>query len=131
MTQVIDRETAIQLLERVVAERGADFTYEPMYVQGGGSAACLYVRDGAPSCGIGLALSYLGLTPEQLSELDAINNTGGETDIHQLGVQRKLADFGIRLEEDALYVLSGFQQKQDRSAEYGVALQAAKEARPW
>lgn len=128
MNQLINREDAVKLLERVVAERGADFVYEyPRMAEYPGSVVqCFYEHEGAPSCGIGLALSHIGVTPEQLRELDNLGYPHGESAIDELSVIGHLRDkFDIVLDSDAVDVLKEFQVAQDLKSPYATALQMA------
>lgn len=129
MTQVIDREQAIALLERVVAERGEKYTYtyresDPVNEKYG---SCLYEYEGAPDCGIGLALSYLGVEPEDLAELDRQGVDGDETGITNLPVVKYLEHkCGITFEDDGLPVFAEFQAFQDLGRPYSEALRLAR-----
>jgi hypothetical protein len=129
MNQLINREDAVKLLERVVAERGADFVYEyPRELQTGNGTQlqCFYEHEGAPSCAIGLALSYIGVTPEQLAELDDLGEDHGETAIDELMIIGHLRDkCDIIIEDEAVFVFSKFQCEQDLKQRYGTALQRA------
>lgn len=51
----LDYDTALALLERAVAEKGADYAYPRSY--------CVYFEpDGSPSCIVGHVLAYMGVT---------------------------------------------------------------------
>lgn len=129
MTHVIDRERAIALLERVVAERGEEYTYtyresDPVNEKYG---SCLYEYEGAPDCGIGLALSYLGVEPDDLAELDRQGVDGDETGITNFPVVNYLEHkCGITFEDDGLPVFAEFQAFQDLGRSYAEALRLAR-----
>ena len=63
MTKVIDRDEAIALLERAVNEKGADYVYPD-------KINCLYADGNRPGCIVGHALSYVGVSVDQLARLD-------------------------------------------------------------
>lgn len=109
--RVVDRAEAIALLERVVAERGADFMYKEQH--------CRYQYNGVPSCAVGLALSYLGVTVEQLMGLDYAGENTTFKSVHTL------ID-GFEFTPAAVAVLARFQFSQDHRAPYGGCLRDVK-----
>lgn len=123
---------ALALIKLAVTEKGEDYTYDS-------SGGCDYQRDGAPSCIVGHALSYLGVPGEALSRLDAANYeyededgylhaTVGSTDIDTLtdvGALEELA--GVRIDSDAQRVFSVAQLNQDKGLVWGGAYLAAEE----
>lgn len=120
MTITITAEDAVNLLKRVVEERGEDFSYKP-FPNTNGPVTCFYERDGQPSCGVGLALFYAGLTAEQLAVLDA---QGDDTGIDEYRTLEILSDeLDVTLEPKAVGVFSRFQVSQDREEPYGAILQ--------
>jgi len=123
MITTIDRDKAIELLERVVAERGRDFVYT-QNSSDSGKSFCSYERYGEPSCGVGLALSYLGLTPEQLAEMDDLADAA----VYSEDVRSYLFDLGFSMDEEANDVLCVFQGAQDSELPYGEALDRALRA---
>lgn len=109
---LIDAAGAFALLERVVAERGEDFTYSTLP----NSAMCLYVHDTpdgskVPGCGVGLAAAYAGVSLEELSKWDEYGVIGN--------VPQLIFD------PHAVRVLTAFQANQDTAETYAVALAAA------
>lgn len=116
----IDQDKALSLLAQAVDERGPNFVYEP--VTSGGGHACKYQHNGAPSCGVGLALHIAGAPIQALVDMDL-----DEYDTGINMVAWVLKDYGITLTSEAVAVLSRFQEKQDRSTPWGIALQEAKE----
>jgi hypothetical protein len=148
MSDVIEigKEQAVALLERAVAEKGADYEYQPVPHPNRGTQ-CQYQFDGAPSCIVGHALVYAGVPVETLVKLDkadewwneeheAADNIDDEerdwhyvdaTDIETLadaGVLTEVA--GIRLTPEAEKIFLAAQQKQDSKVQWGKAVEAAK-----
>lgn len=124
MTKTIDGPQAVALLERVVSERGEDFIYNNARSDGGGE--CLYFRHHRPSCGVGLALSYIGVPDTALHAMDT--EFENKTAFVSKEIQKYLFDTqGVEFDVEAVAVLTRFQQEQDHGAEYGAALTSAKE----
>jgi len=129
--RTIDKQEAITLLERAVAERGADWVY-PRY------AKCCYTVSGdsrigrelgyavgetGPACMVGLALSYA--IP---SELDAAVDEDAFVSVNGNGVQvlaKALRKQGVRVTKDALELMNAVQDRQDGRKPWGQALQQA------
>jgi len=121
----IDRNKAIELLERVVAERGGDFMYSPKRpaADTGKYNTCNYEFDGVPSCGIGLALSYLGVSAEDLAELDTQGGNADETGIGNIPVRNILEHrHNIVFDKQGLDIFKRFQMHQDNKVNYRTAL---------
>lgn len=110
-TKIETVEQALELLERAVATRGADFVYEKPE----GEDFCKYVRDDKPDCLIGVVLSMVGWTNEELKAADKLGT------VHGVAV-----DFAERLGSDAIVVLGAAQAVQDDGASWGKALTAAR-----
>lgn len=113
MTIHIDADKALELLEDVVTEKGADFVYE---APGGG---CLYVNGNQPSCLVGHALVRAGVSIEVLSKLDG---TRGSVPISSAD----LSD-AATLSEAASYIFSVAQDLQDGDNTWGYALDKARQ----
>lgn len=135
---VIDAVAALQSLRDVVAERGGNFVYRnnnsgtieaspndgvkrgfaPSWRD---SAVCVYVWRGLASCGVGAALSHLGVPLSTLVALDRI----------QGGVGAQISDVtipGVELTPAARSIYSAFQIAQDKGRTWGHALGLAEHA---
>lgn len=119
----IDKQTALDLLERVVALRGADYIYEK---GDNPSLSCTYARDGEPSCGVGTALHIAGADIELLTEMDEMYFYAGSSAIHEDDVITLLGLSGYNLDEDAVFIFNEFQEHQDAGFTYGECLTYAK-----
>lgn len=126
----INKSLALDLLEQVVQARGDDFIYhqftnpdvyrsEEDVPLGSG---CWYQYQGAPSCGVGEALSLAGVPNEVLREMD-----DDEDDTSLYAVTRVLENAGVHLTQDAVAVFTRFQELQDLEETWGASLEAAKE----
>lgn len=118
----IDGRQAVALLERVVAERGEDFVYQGV----GMEESCQYAGLEGPSCGVGLALSYLGVPDSSLDIMDTCFYN--KTAFNREEIQNYLSgSFGLEFDREAVIVLSRFQRNQDFGSKYSEALTSAKE----
>lgn len=125
-TTVIDADMAIALLERAVQEMGADHVYQRVHGEFdriGEATMCAYQHDGRPSCIVGHALSYAGVTIEQLREMD-------EAADEVTSVEALYGDdlLPVEMTDDAVTVFEAAQQAQDNGAPWGEALEAARKA---
>ncbi|WP_025157226.1 hypothetical protein [Leifsonia aquatica] len=123
-TITIDRDRAIELMERAVAEKGADYVYDLSDEYGTG-IACFYVRGGKPSCIVGHALHYAGVDIETLVELDSpagYSSTSIESIIENDRVP------GLSFTAEARAALRTAQSAQDLRETWGHSLDLAKEA---
>ncbi|WP_037355444.1 hypothetical protein [Amycolatopsis orientalis] len=109
---------ALELLERAVKEKGADYLYPRTYTAG--LPVCAYERNGKPSCLVGTALSYTGVTVEQLREMDA----AGYASFARLYMDDRLP---VELTDDAVDVFQAAQTAQDIGDIWGTALEKARE----
>lgn len=125
---IITQAQAIEALEQAVEAEGQDFIYEHILTElrGREIQVCRYEDQGVASCGVGLALSYLGVTPEILKSLD--RDTKDDTSIDSLETLGLLSDAGFILEPGAVAVFSKFQRSQDLHNSWGYSLNKAKEA---
>jgi hypothetical protein len=57
-------EEALDLLNRAIAEKGADYVYQ----RTADDDSCAYFKNGEPSCIVGHVLAYKGVTQEDLPE---------------------------------------------------------------
>lgn len=125
----INAQRALALLQEAVAERGDQFVYaqESKVVRGAHEnleeRGCWYELNGAPSCGVGIALHKAGVT---LRLLDTLDQAPGDTSI--TAVDHILSENGVELTLGALTVFSQFQTNQDLQATWGEALQDATKA---
>lgn len=107
---------AIEALRHVVSSTpgGFDFVYTPP----SDKDMCVYVRDGVPSCLVGQALAYLGVSIDVLEGLDtACEGKSASADV--LAVYYLTTDTAGR-------VLQTAQSVQDRQEPWGKALEAAE-----
>lgn len=117
----INAERALKALEEAVAERGAEYRYPAVDRP---DERCMYAYNGAPDCGVGLALSKAGVP---LEALDALDDNGVVIDGHQ--AIKVLSDFDVELTVAASQVLGDFQTKQDVAWTWGAALDRARRER--
>jgi hypothetical protein len=89
---------ALELLNRVVEEKGADHVYQ---------GKCVYFHGGAPACIIGHVMAYKGITPDDLE-----------------GNENSMAALMLDLGEDqkTRILLSIVQSKQDGGIPWGEAV---------
>ena len=113
MLKITIRE-ARKALKDIVAEKGSDFRYD--------ENTCVYAKDNAPSCGVGLALDKCGVPLTVIADLD---HTGFDTSFKSDGVQETLLTNGIVVTDAAKRVLTRFQYEQDSRQPYGEALKSA------
>lgn len=119
--KTISGRTALELLERAVQERGEDFVYSKIPNPRAGEddflndALCLYFHGGAPSCIVGLALSYEGATQH---DFEPYENMGASC-IDEID--------GLELTFNARRVFDEAQSKQDAGFTWGDAIDAARE----
>lgn len=138
----IDEQQALDLMQRAVNVKGADYVYETF----GDSAdhACVYVdttvrRDEAPapSCLVGHALVYAGVDPVLLWEADTEQatfedeeygdtHTVGDTGINSSEFRTYLKQHGVNLTERAVTVFAVAQTNQDMGISWGEALSKAE-----
>jgi hypothetical protein len=122
MTELITTAKAVELLDRALEEKGAEYIY-PRHRKG--DLYCVYEHNNAPSCIVGYALSYVGLTPADLNALDQTGKQAGGSPIWNLTDILK-ANYGIVITEGASVVLSKAQAVQDFGHQWGVAVYRAK-----
>ena len=121
----IDKQTALDLLERVVEMRGADYVYKKNTDSGFG-LTCTYERDGEPSCAVGTALHLAGVDTDLLAEMDKLYFSYGSTGIADYETIEFLARNGINIYDGAKHVFYEFQDKQDMGMQYDKCLNIAK-----
>jgi hypothetical protein len=100
----MDIGTALDLIAAAVNRLGADFVYQPVWVNDYRYLTCLYAHDGAPDCIVGHVLADAGVRPQ---ELEAMRDDGID-DLYRAG------RLPIALTLGALAVLQAAQQSQDR-----------------
>lgn len=126
MTILVDQKLAVELLERAVAEKGADYIYFPP----GSSGTCLYDNGDTPGCIVGHALSYLGVSNPDLGRLDDAPDNSDEissSGILPLSNTRVLeAITGVTLTPEAEEVWAIAQRYQDDKVSWGLAVSHAK-----
>lgn len=124
MSDLIDVNETLELLERAVAERGEDFLYPTKHVDDGAwrgngtsnshSTACRYARadNRAPACIVGQVLAYRGL-------LDLERIREGVDAREQVVIME-------RFTPTAIDILAEAQGLQDTGATWGEALGGAR-----
>jgi hypothetical protein len=122
-TMYLTYENALEVLQKAVADRGAEFVYTKRSAliddgKGGYTVnySCLYWHsdEEAPGCLVGLALHKLGVSGEALARFGAFAINRLAEDRPSLG--------GVVPSPDALHLLSTVQAYQDRGAPWGEAL---------
>ena len=122
MTEIIDRDRAVELLEKVVEAKGRDYEYAPPTDGQGNDIGCVYFApDGASCCLVGHVLAELDVKPEHL---DA---DGEDLKPNEAGIDILMVD-GVELTDAARYVLLEAQRQQDYGYTWGRALDRAKAA---
>ncbi|MFC5112650.1 hypothetical protein ACFPN7_01690 [Amycolatopsis halotolerans] len=99
-------------------EKGADYEYQRVYE--GNLPVCAYQRGGCPSCLVGTALAYAGVTVDELRAMDAAGFAG----IGALYMGDRLP---IEMTDDAVDVFQAAQTAQDIGHTWGTALKRARE----
>lgn len=142
MTIKIDRNKAIELLEKALEEKGPDYVYER--IDGG----CVYVSNGQPSCIVGHALAYAGVPIETISTFDeagkgdgpyswvdgssindlAVHNEYAYEEVVQEHEKTVLEANDIELDDEAITVFKVAQTNQDYLTSWGESVERAKAA---
>lgn len=125
MNAVLSKDNVIELLERAVEEKGADYVdpNAPNYV-------CEYAdEEGNPLCIVGHVLSYLGepLKPTEQEDFNGglhMTLWGSEQDAREVILNPSA--FGVDDYDVVGAVLGTAQRVQDRAGTWGEALEAAK-----
>jgi hypothetical protein len=123
---IITRPQALAALTDVVADAGRDFVYTERSNGEGALGTCLYwspVNSG-PSCGVGRALSRLGVSDETLRALDEPCYGTAIYSRSSVGILRQA---GFVMEPAALGAFMVFQRAQDQRYDWGYALDRAME----
>jgi hypothetical protein len=113
---VIDMGTALDLLAAAVRHRGAEFIYQPVWVEEPRYLTCRYATGGAPDCIVGHALAYAGI---DIAVLEALNDDV----VEDLYIQGR---FPCSVTLGALAVLRRAQQSQDGGCPWGEVLNHAE-----
>jgi hypothetical protein len=116
--QVIDVGTALDLLARVVDDRGEDFTYDPVANPSHQHGGYVYAFDGRPQCIVGHALARASVDVTRLEEM---------RDEHLRDLYRD-GKLPVVLSLGALIALDAAQRSQDRGRTWGAALDDATAA---
>jgi hypothetical protein len=109
---VIDIGTALDLLAAAVAHRGADFVYQPGWVDEPRYLTCRYANGGAPDCIVGQALAFADVG---VDEVAAMNDDG----VRELYLRGELP---VALTLGAVALFHAAQQSQDRGCRWGEVL---------
>lgn len=104
----LDLGQAVVFLEKAIAEKGADYVYEP--AQNG--ERCLYFDNGTPSCLVGHVLSYMGYDSTDVTE-----NEDAETTIQKMGIE---------FDKETARLLCAVQENQDDGLAWGESLRRAR-----
>ena len=115
---VIDIGTALDLLAAAVEQRGAEFVYEPVWMNESRYLSCLYANRGAPDCIVGHALALADICVRDLEEM-------GDDSVRDLYLRGKLP---VTLTLGALAVFDAAQRSQDRGCRWGDVLGCATDA---
>jgi hypothetical protein len=121
ITKPLDAPEALELLREVVAEYGKGYVYDR---RPGETHACVYIRDGQPSCLIAIALFRSGrFLIEDLARLD-----DEDGDVVNAGAIRDCCEgrFVDRITDDAVLILNTAQARQDSKEPWGNALASAE-----
>lgn len=121
MTETIDRDRAVQLLQQQVEKVGADH----IYVLDENQRQCVYFdREGCPSCIVGHVLAEVGVKAGQVHEQwrtpYSISDMGNGISINSVDVE------GVEMTEGARIVFAAAQRRQDQGSTWGEALAGAE-----
>jgi hypothetical protein len=116
--RLIDVGTALDLLARVVDDRGDDFTYTPATDPCHRHRGYVYAFDGKPQCIVGHALARASVDVAHLEEM----RDERLRDLYRDG------GLPVPLSLGALIVFDAAQQSQDRGRTWGAALDDATAA---
>lgn len=130
LPQFIDTPRALDLLRKAVAEKGADYVY-PHF-----NDYCVNVeydeetQEYAPSCIIGHALQYAGISAQRVYELGYQDYSAGDLDVTHTYAEEEEADGMVGLvifdNDDTINVWTMAQVLQDYGFPWGAALRAAE-----
>lgn len=115
MTAHVDAALALELLDRAVAEKGADFVYERR------ALSCRYAHEGKPDCIVGHVLVYLGVPAERLTCIEGM--AFDMTILHHVEIE-----FGLAFTSKAVMALSIAQSEQDSGTPWALAVAEARRA---
>lgn len=138
-TILIDTDRALALLHEVV-DPNPGFIYQPGKNPDSGASACLYVRDGEPSCLVGHVLARAGVAVEDLARMDEGTPDSGTEDepagdgdsesaFEVLWENGALPDY-LEVTPDAADILMHVQSRQDQGTPWGDALATVPARRP-
>lgn len=111
--------TAVEILDGLVEEFGADYVYPQ-----GENGKCDYVRDGEPSCIVGHVLAKVGVPIERLKAADGAIMGGGMAADALLGMLHN--EGALQSNGSVRALLCEAQYRQDHSTSWGAAVRAAK-----
>lgn len=137
-TILIDTDRAFALLHEVV-DPNPTKVYQPSTTAEGNSA-CVYVRDGQPSCLVGRVLALAGVAVEDLARMDEGTPDSGTEDepagdgdsesaFEVLWENGALPDY-LEVTPDAADILIHVQSRQDQGVRWGDALASVSVRRP-
>lgn len=124
MSAVLSKDNVIELLERAVEEKGADYV-DPNSLNGSG---CQYAdENGAPLCIVGHVFSYLGEPLAPTSDVwDEAIPWNADTDAASLIDDGEFKEIVVQDDNVVASVLYAAQVQQDGKRTWGEALEAAK-----
>lgn len=122
----IDGPKALELLQGAVDEKGPEYVYPQ------GDEGCSYVREGRPSCMIGVALSRAGVSVDVLRVMDRGDwaDPSGEPGDSAILIACEVSAelFGFSTDDAAEVAFDQAQRMQDNGGTWGRALEVAREA---
>lgn len=124
-TKTVTYEDAVALIERAVAEKGKDFEYEQAKFTSDHDGHAFedyayFDGEGKPSCIVGHAFSYLGITSEDIGS----HNTSTTARPACMFLER---EHGFSFDEEAKGLFYKAQDRQDQGDQWSVALGMAIE----
>lgn len=116
--EAITLEQVLSDLRAIVAERGEDFVYEPVWDEGHDDPQCVYFADSEPSCIVGQWAAMHGVPADRVHRLDINADTGAEAFVNTLCGQGDLPPVSV----EAVSALQLAQNRQDAKTPYGQVL---------
>jgi len=125
MTEIIDRDRAVELLEKVVEAKGRDYIYESPLNEHGQQIGCVYFGpNNCPACVVGHVFAELQVKPGDVHAMGEDGTADGPG--NSLGVEGIVID-NVEMTSAAREVFQMAQERQDEGNRWGDALDAAKD----
>lgn len=102
-------------LQKALEVRGEDYVYPKV------DGYCNYVRDGEPSCLVGVVLHALGVPVERLEKADRFP-VGGKS---AGALMRELDAEGWTIPHEVRWIFANVQDEQDNGVPWGIAVNCA------